>query len=157
MLFGVQCVTNPRYRILNLFFPFSDRQASESKRQREREKEREGKNIRCSGWPIQSTNGFVTYSMKAAKRSQKHWRRRRLGNHFTFLSHKKNMYIFYLSLSFFFFCHARVDRKIYLRWISLSGKSTLLFALAATTASIKNNNNFPLTPYNYKTKNIIYI
>lgn len=37
MLFGVQCVTNPRYRILNLFFPFSDRQASESKRQRERE------------------------------------------------------------------------------------------------------------------------
>lgn len=40
MLFGVQCVTNPRYRILNLFFPFSDRQASESKRQSEREKKR---------------------------------------------------------------------------------------------------------------------
>lgn len=160
MLFGVQCVTNPRYRILNLFFPFSDRQASESKRQSEREKEREGKNIRCSGWPIQSTNGFVTYSMKASKRSQKTLKEEEARKSFHFLESQKE-YVYFLPLPFlflsFFFCHARVDRKIYLRWISLSGKSTLLFALAATTASIKNNNNFPLTPYNYKTKNIIYI
>lgn len=77
---------------------------------------------------------------------------------FHFLEPQKE-YVYFLPLPFlfFFFCHARVDRKIYLRWISLSGKSTLLLALAATTASIKNNNNFPLTPYNYKTKNIIYI
>lgn len=33
-------MTNPRYRILNLFFPFSDRQASESKRQRAKERKR---------------------------------------------------------------------------------------------------------------------
>lgn len=35
-------------------------------------------------------------------------------NHFTFRSHKKEIYF----LPFFLFCHARVDGKIYLRWIS---------------------------------------
>lgn len=44
---------------------------------------------------------FVTYSMKASKRSPNH-RMMRLGNHFTFSSHKKNMYIFFLSFSLFF-------------------------------------------------------
>lgn len=150
----MQCVTNPRYRILNLFFPFSDRQASESKR------EKEGREKYQMQWMTYTINERFCNLFHESIETQpkKHWRRRRLGNHFTFLSHKKNTYIFFLSFfSFFFFCHARVDRKIYLRWISLSGKSTLLFALAATTASIKNNNNFPLTPYNYKTRNIIYI
>lgn len=157
MLFGVQCVTNPRYRILNLFFPFSDRQASESKRQRERE----GREKYQMQWMTYTINErFCNLFHESIETQPKTLKEEEARKSFHFLESQKE-YVYFLPLPFlflsFFFCHARVDRKIYLRWISLSGKSTLLFALAATTASIKNNNNFPLTPYNYKTKNIIYI
>lgn len=96
MLFGVQCVTNPRYRILNLFFPFSDRQASESKR------EKEGREKYQMQWMTYTINErFVTYSMKASKRSQKTLKEEEARKSFHFLESQKE-YVYFLPLPFLF-------------------------------------------------------
>lgn len=98
MLFGVQCVTNPRYRILNLFFPFSDRQASERKRQRERE----GREKYQMQWMTYTINErFCNLFHESIETQPKTLKEEEARKSFHFLESQKE-YVYFLPLLFLF-------------------------------------------------------
>lgn len=98
MLFGVQCVTNPRYRILNLFFPFSDRQASESKRQ----SEREGREKYQMQWMTYTINErFCNLFHESIETQPKTLKEEEARKSFHFLESQKE-YVYFLPLLFLF-------------------------------------------------------